>query len=65
STNRIEEICQVGFRAGAHGMLGRRCRKDLVHVGCTGIPWGRNGNSTHFGGKSGYRLLGQGMGLGK
>nr|GEU71366.1 reverse transcriptase domain-containing protein [Tanacetum cinerariifolium] len=28
-------FCQVGFGAGAHGVLGRSCRKDLVQVGCT------------------------------
>nr|GEW77155.1 protein FAR1-related sequence 5-like [Tanacetum cinerariifolium] len=32
STNRIKGFCQVGFGARAHGVLGRRCRKDLVQT---------------------------------
>nr|GEV42992.1 Gag-Pol polyprotein [Tanacetum cinerariifolium] len=32
-----------GFKTRAHGVLGRRCRKDLVQVGCTRITLGKKG----------------------
>nr|GEU68067.1 hypothetical protein [Tanacetum cinerariifolium] len=36
-------IIEVGFKAGAHGVLGRRCRRDMVQDGVRELPWDERG----------------------
>nr|GEW60661.1 reverse transcriptase domain-containing protein [Tanacetum cinerariifolium] len=41
--NGIEGFSQVGFKAGAHGVLGKRCRRDMVQYGVWELPWDERG----------------------
>nr|GEX35796.1 reverse transcriptase zinc-binding domain-containing protein [Tanacetum cinerariifolium] len=60
---RIEWFSLVGFEAGAHGVLGRRCRKDMVQDGVRELPWDKRGIVGLLAGKMVGSLLGSGDGF--
>nr|GEW33025.1 hypothetical protein [Tanacetum cinerariifolium] len=59
----IEGFSQVGFKAGAHGVLRRRCRRDLVQDGVWELPWDERGIVGLLAGKMVGSLLGSGDGF--
>nr|GEX73617.1 hypothetical protein [Tanacetum cinerariifolium] len=59
----IKGFSQVGFEAWAHGVLGRRCRRDMVQDGVRELTWDERGIVGLLAGKMVRSLLGSGDGF--